>query len=631
MRGTKTGIIFLILAMICSTSVFAQIKTDRFFPAGTKGFFAVTDTNALLRQWSKTDLGSTFQKPAFEPFRTAFAQELEQAWISRFGMTFNDMIAVSAGEIGGGLIATPGKTPGMALILDIAGKDVEVNNFLTKLIRKTTATPKGESHREKVQTPSGVLDVTVLTLPPDQQSSETRTVYYAQFDHYLLAADQKYLIEQISGENASPLAGNPVYQATMKRCIADYPQPTEPLVRFFIIPLEFGEAIHALRTLRQKGDSRKSACSILAKQGFDGIRGVGGVADLASENFEAIFRIKAYIPEEPTLSLKMLTFLDAADIPVPNWIGENTNRSNLANIDTLALFNNIGPLFDDFLETPGVWEETLQSLEKDEKGPKVNLKTDLVAHLGPQVSIMRTFRDSDEKVIAGIAIKTGQAPAVSQALHRMFDTDPDFLVVPYDGDALWLYAPKKIESSKNRESGSRPSGSKRQRPSAVGRAKPTEAQSADARCVFQVSDDTLFVSNDRATLEEALELRKNGQIVPFDQTAEYQSVLRVLQKFSAGNGYFAKVISDNKDGFQANYELVKENRLNQGKTLLTRILRSILTGPDNKPRTDFTIDGSTLPPFSEMDGHVGPSGFYGQNEADGWFFKGVGLRADQVK
>ena len=76
---------------------------------------------------------------------------------------------------------------------------------------------------------------------------------------------------------------------------------------------------------------------------------------------------------------------------------------------------------------------------------------------------------------------------------------------------------------------------------------------------------------------------------------------------------------------------MKENRLNQGKTLLTRILRSILTGPDNKPRTDFTIDGSTLPPFSEIDGHVGPSGFYGQNEADGWFFKGVGLRADQVK
>ncbi|MBO7680186.1 MAG: hypothetical protein J6S75_11010, partial [Thermoguttaceae bacterium] len=181
---------------------------------------------------------------------------------------------------------------------------------------------------------------------------------------------------------------------------------------------------------------------ILANQGFSGIQGVGGIFDFGTEQYEGIFRMKAYIPEQPTLALKMLRFLDSKEIPVPDWVGQESSRCSFLNMDILSLFNNMGPLFDDFVGTAGVWEDTLQSLEKDEKGPKVNLKTELIAHLGPQISVMRTFQDFNEKVFIGVQIRDGQSKEVSSALHRMFDNDPDFTSVPYGGDVIWSHTPR---------------------------------------------------------------------------------------------------------------------------------------------------------------------------------------------
>lgn len=615
MKRQKTGIFFLILAFLFSGTVFGQIKTDRFFPDSTKGYFSIANAPALLEQWNKTELGSLINSEPFAEFRAEFSEQLEKSWMGRFGMSFQDTIAIASGEIGGGLVAVSGKTPGFALIIDVTGRDAEVKEFLSKLIRKATDTLNGESRQTK--TADGSLNVTVLTLPPDDKYPIARTIYYTQFGNYLLTTDQADLLEVIAGQRSKPLDSLPAYQATISRCTADYERPAEPQIRFFISPLEFGEAIHSLRMLTQEEQRKTTIYSVLAKQGFNGIQGIGGTTDLISENFEAVSRIKVYVPQPPTLSLKMLAFQDTANLTGADWIDQSVNRCGVFNIDLLTLFNNIGPLFNDFLETPGVWEETLQSLEKDERGPKVNLKTQLIAHLGSRISMLRTFRQENEKFVAGVDIKSGQAAEVASVMHRMFDTDPDFQKVNYENDVIWLYAPQQRDARTSERS----SSSRRPRNAASGKS---QAPASAPRGMFFVADDTLFISNDIDTLKETVEARRAGSITPIEQSADYQTVMKLIQNFSGGK-YFFHTFADNQEGMRVNYELMRAGKFAEGKTLMARSVRALLAGPQQNTESGFHVDGSKLPPFSTMENQIGPSGYFGCTEADGWFFKGFFL------
>ena len=629
MRRIKMKLFFLFLLLFWGGMIRAEIKTDQFFPESTKGFFAVSNVQVLSDQWKKTEMGEVLLAPEFDAFRTSFRENLEKAWIGRFGMSVEDTLVIASGEIGGGLIADPGKTPGRALVLDVTGKDAEVKDFLTKLIRKATETQNGEGRGEKIQAAGRTIDLTVLTLPPDEKYPLARTIYYTQVGNYLIAAEQKYLIELLTSQSGTPLSSVPGYQATMRRCLADYPNKgSEPLVRFFVLPLEFGEAIRSLRNLTEEESRRVSPYSILAKQGFGGIKGIGGTIDLATDDFEFLLRMKAYIPEPPTFALKMLSFIDCAEIPAPNWVDAGVNRATALNLDMLALFNNLGPLFDDFLETPGVWEETLQSLEKDEKGPKVNLKTELFAHLGTQVSTFRTFRGTEEKFVAGVSIKEGKAAGIAAVLHRMFDTDPDFQKVPYENDVIWLYAPQKKEASRS----GRPSSSRRTRASS---ASAANASATDLNKLvsnaFYVADDTLFVSNDKEALQETLALRKEGKLKPIAESPEYRLISGLIRDFSGSGGHFFQMFSGNKDGLRVNYELLKSGKLTEGKTFTARLVRLLLNNPDAASKTSFKIDGSTLPPFSDIENRIGPSGACGRSEPDGWFFKGFSVRSSRVQ
>ena len=74
----------------------------------------------------------------------------------------------------------------------------------------------------------------------------------------------------------------------------------------------------------------------------------------------------------------------------PQWIGRNSTRYTLLNLNA-STFNNIGPLFDEFIETEGAWNDVIDSLEKDKLGPQVNLRSELIANFGRQISSTNAF------------------------------------------------------------------------------------------------------------------------------------------------------------------------------------------------------------------------------------------------
>lgn len=633
MRTIEKRILMFLLAffVICGT-VRAQISTETIFPETTQAYVAVTNTKQMQKQWNQTIYGEMLSRPDFDAFRKALQEYTNKNWTSRFGMKLSDVINLASGEVGIGLIASPGQQPGYVMIMDCAGNEEAVNEFLASVVRDTTATRNGEAGRERFVINNQPVDATVLTLPADSKNTKIRKVFYVQFPNMLIISDQRSLVEvilqRLAGQTQTCLGTVEAYQKTIQRSLSDRQSKDQALIKFFVRPLEAGEATRALQNLSEEERAKQSTFSILAKQGFNGIKGIGGVCDLAQEGQEVVWRAMAYVPEPPELALKMLAFENKKEFVQPKWITTRINGSALIYVRTNDLFANFGTLFDEFLETEGAWNKILVELETDENGPKINVEKDLIAWLENNLSTANIYKkpmnDDAARFVLSIPIKQGGTEQVRQVLHKMFDTDPEFQKEKFANDIIWIYTPKqKLDKNQARSGSARVPGRSPRRPrsdeSDKGNAAPGTAKGA-----FGIAYDCLFISSDADILKQTITESDNAAAVPLMNTAEAQSIMAQIVKDTEMTGRFLQKINLNVDGAEENYNLYRQGKLPQSKTFIGRFLKSLSGDNEQDPAKKF--DGSTLPPFDTIRNDIAPSGSWGRVESNGWFFKGFTAR-----
>lgn len=606
--------IALILLFACT--VFAQTKTDEFFPDSTKGYVAISNVNELRAHWRQTALGQVLLSDSFMEFRKSLLSGVEKAWTGRVGMSISDTIDLASGEAAFGFIANPGQTPGFVVAIDVTDKKKEVDDFLSRLIRQAFEKKTGTSKKETIKIKDRSVPVTVMIFPPDNNYPAQRTAYYVLTDRYLIASDQKELIQQmLSGPK--PLASLEAYSMAMQRCSADFASSSEPQMRFFVQPLELGKAITLLaqsgpQSRTPQNLSGDTPFDILANHGLDAIEGVGGTIDFATDNMEFVTRTKVYAPEG-LRGTNMLTFIDDLKLVAPEWVESDVGSTTVANIDLLNLFNRIGPLFDDFLKTKNLWEDTLKGLEEDEGGPRVNLKTQLVGNLGSQITTFRRVQDGKEAFVGGVQVRPGKDAVIADVFHRMFDTDVDFQQIPYGSGTIWYYAPQPKRQARSRRSPS---------------AQQPASQPVFIRNAFYVGDGNIFFSTDIDALKEVIENKRSGSVNPLSEDATYQTVSSYIQKFS-GSGHSFQFYAANHAAMKANYNMLRSGKLLEGNTLVSQILRRVY--PDQNAEIPVLENASKLPPFESFESQMGATGAFGKNEPDGFFIKGFGLPADMLR
>ena len=96
--------------------------------------------------------------------------------------------------------------------------------------------------------------------------------------------------------------------------------------------------------------------------------------------------------------------------------------------DILNGFDNFGPLFDELFGQgeAGVWQEVLDGLKDDPKGPQIDLREELIKHLGQRVSMLTDYQlpitTTSERLLFAIEVKN--AKAVAAAIEKLFKNDP---------------------------------------------------------------------------------------------------------------------------------------------------------------------------------------------------------------
>jgi hypothetical protein len=468
----------------------------------------------------------------------------------------------------------------------------------------------------------------------------------------LIASDRLHLLQLIADRivgqsTAKALTEVESYQVVMKRCIGDMPAGAQPIIRWYIEPLDYGESVRTVLQHRspaaQNRPSRTSIFSILKEQGFDAIRGVGGVVSVKTEAQEAVYRTFVNTKKPYRLAMQMLNFPDNANFAPPSWMPSDLARCTMFYVDPLAVFDNIGVLFDAIVmpgET-GVWRDILDGLKNDPHGPKIDVREELVVHLGNRILGMSRYEKpitiKSESMVVAVELKAGQERAMFAGIEKLFGTDPEMQAVEYRTYKIWhrkpldVIAPFEIDAPplflNSRQPGN---GGIVQ----VAAQVPANNQQQNIPPMFPeggvvVAKGCLFVSTNIEYLKVILDRLDTPAESSIGNAAEYRKVNQIFSGMGlTDKPHFFQFFARTHETLRPTYEMIRLDQMAHSQALLGKLLNEFLSPEEENGIRRQIIDGSALPEFDKIQHYFGTVGIYGASEENGYFIKGFALERE---
>ncbi len=234
------------------------------------------------------------------------------------------------------------------------------------------------------------------------------------------------------------LADHKPFQMVRRRCLSDY--RGVPQMRWYMHPLGYAEAARAATPeyRRRKG---KTILEVMQHQGVEAVQGIGGLIDFSSEGYELIHRTAIYAPPPYKKAMKMAVLPNKADFTPQPWVPRDIGTYTTMYFNIINAFDNFGSLFDELFGQgeQGTWEDTKESLKKDPNGPQVDLREDLIRHLGQRVSMLTDYEEpittTSERLL--FAIEAKNPKAVAAAIRKLLKDDPTFRRRIHNGLEIW--------------------------------------------------------------------------------------------------------------------------------------------------------------------------------------------------
>jgi len=637
-------------ALFYTATLVASPPADQIFPDATKGFFSIRNLNDFGKQWKQTQFGQLLDDPLMENFKHEVQKQLTERMESTFGLTLDGIASLPSGEVAFGMLALPSQVPGYVLTMDVTGKRNETDTYLANLtqklvaagVKKSTETYKGQEITILVfpppEAPPAALGNTKIELPPPIE----RKAYYMFYQDVLIASDQLHLLQliadRIANQSGKSLADVEGYQVTMKRCIDDMPAGVLPAIRWYIEPLDYGESIRILLRgpAAQNRKDKPSIFTILKQQGFDSLQGIGGVVSIKSETQESVYRTFIYAKKPYKLAMRMFNFPDSTNFAPPVWMPSDLARCTMLYLDPLSIFDNFGVLFDALIMPgeEGLWESILSDLEKDPFGPKINLREELVAHLGSRVLGMSRYEKpitvKSESIVIAVELKTGHESGMLAGMEKLFGTDPEMQFTPYNSYKIWHRKPvedivKPTVDDFEDIFGFSGTSTVPVKSSAV-EEDYVERPPAFPDGGIVVAKNCLFVGTNRDYLKAILD-RLDSPVESSKSTIgnelEYKEVDRIFGSMGlTDRAHFMQFFARTHETLRPTYELVRKNQMAQSEAVLSKVLNEVFASDSESGVRRQLFDGTTLPAFDKVEHYFGKVGIFGVSEENGYFIKG---------
>lgn len=641
--ATKNWSALPLLAVALLAAATAQAAPDaaHVFPANSVGFFAAEDTPDLLDRWSRTLVGRLASDPTMRPFVEQVEGRLRQelgAMEDRIGLTPEDLRDAAAGEAAVAVVKPSGKGERgrLAAVVDASGREAAAKDLLGKLDARLT---------ERGAAKSAAEGLTVYTLPADrakQLPERTVAVFHdagrvgAAEDTQIAAAMRQRVLGDAAGQTLADVEAFEQTQSRARRAA----KGAATSIAWFVSPFEF-EA--ASRPTPKPNDlpTKKETLAILAEQGFDAVTGIGGVVSVAATpERDFVHHTYFYAPPKPGAEskhaaekyergMRMLELpnnaaqLTADNPPVETWAPRQLATYKTLHLDIENAFEHLGSLFDAFAGYEGAFKNILTGLEKDPYGPKINVATEVIPHLGKRAVVMTdyTLPITTECERYLVVVDVTDEEALRDPLDRWLESDgaerKELEGVPY-----WEMVPEEEAFAQDDYDPLDPLAPIGQPATSQRGEREERVLRRAAVCVHK---GRLVIGSDAEFLRQALFGVSSGESL--SGSADIRALVAALSEVAPGDRC-AWTVSRNDEAFRPTYELVRQGKMPESETFLGRLLNRLLTSDEEREVDAIRrqrIQGQKLPSFELARRYFGPSARSVRSESDGWLVSGVVL------
>lgn len=616
--GARSAVVSIMLVagavmFAADTRALAVPPSETLLPVTTTGYVSIPNVESLLDAWRQTQIGRLLDDSMMQPFADDLRRQLKEKWTrshARLGLSIEDLEKLAGGELALAVIRPTGdERAALALLADVTGKEEQAEAILAKL----AANLEKQGAKRSAATHHGIK-FTVYESPPGRGQPQPLHAAYFIHDGLFVASDQVPVAADVAGRlsklKKDTLASLPAYQSVMERCQKGQPR-IEPQLRWFIDPLGLAESFRSWQELRRKGAT--DYLKIAKNQGFGAIRGVGGLANLAGDQYDMLHRTYVYAPPPYELAMRMMVFPNGGDYTPEPWVSRNLSSYMSFQCDIVNAFDHFDTLFDEAFGEEGVWQDTLDGILND---TQIDIRRDLIVHLGQRLIVITDYETPITPISQRrlVAIEAKNSKALAQAIERSMRDDERAKLRKVGQYDVWEILPEEQEiPDLDIQDGDVVATDDDEEMTAEG------PQVDLTRSAVTVAHGYLLVSSHVALLEKVLE-----NVGPGDQLAGDGDFQRVLSEFKqlGAKETCAQGYARSDQQYRVTYELFRQGKMPEADTFLGHFLNFLLgeekEGETRKPR----LDGSKLPEYKRVQHFFGPAGSFAASEPDGWYLVG---------
>ena len=628
--AVRHAIAMAVCLSLSSSAAQAAQSSDTILPSTTKGFLSITNVDELKAAWNRTDLGQLMNDPVMKPFAEDLGRQLQRKWTQthrKLGIVWEDMEGVPGGEVGTAVIQPAADQAAFAIVVDVTGHDVQAKQLLEKVHKNMTA----DGAKRSAQQAYGV-DLIVYDIPKRGDLPARQAAFFLKND-VLAAADSLKELEgmarRLDKAPKDSLATVEAYIQTMKH-VREASEGRAPHARFFIEPFGYTEALRVANDDGRPKRKGQDMLKILKNQGFTCVQGLGGYVNFMADRYQLLHRTFIYAPavagaaDKYELAARMLKFPNGTEFKPFSWIPREVATYASFNLDLKNAFESSKTFVDEVVGDP-VFEDVLTSIEEDPNGPQINIRRDLVAHLGQRAVMISDYQlpitPKSERIL--VAIEINDPKAVATTIAKTMKTDPDARRREYNGYEIWEIIDEESEL---------PMVTIENHPAFASNAndeneedEEEEEKKALPNMVITVAHDRLIVASHLDFLVKALNTVSEREAL--SNSVDFAIVHDELQKLVPGE-HSAQTFSRTDEEYRAVYELIRQGRMPEAETMLGKILNNILGDGKEGSVREQKIDGSKLPDFETVRRSFGPGGMSVVSEEEGWSLTGFTMSKD---
>ena len=616
------------------------VSSENLLPGTTRAWISVPDSEMLFDQIKITSLGKLAEKESMKPFVDQIGSQIKKYLDDqnmRLGITIDDLKEVQAAEICvAGVLPKKAGTEdklvrgshGLIILADVSANEENAAKLLKKIESEM------ESHGATRELSDDVLGAKVSKWKlPIKENQYQRYSYHTLESGWLIASDNDLIFRDVirrlktpdTSDKADSLANNEAFKRIAKETSID---GVVPHLRWYVDPFGYIELAQAIADEELEFKQRRNDhAAILRKEGFDALRGIGGILALNQAEQDLVHRsfVFATPPNSENLqgqrAISMLDFRNKWNydlVPEP-FVTESTASYLTFTWDMQKAYQNVGPILDAFLGE--------KSFEKMEESFRTQMNVDLtklIGFLGNRISVIsdskRPIDERSERVAIVVPIND-QADTVYAWVKKLVGGDGDVLV---DAEREYIRIPAEDGLSPEFYDDPIFNDPEDKEKSDDAADDDTSFKLFEKRFVL-VERGFLIIANDWDFIKELMD----NKLANLAEQDDFKLVNQMLEKLADPKRVSAREFGRIDRMVEANYEMMRQGKMASSQTSLARILNQMFkTKEEPSAVRQQKIDGTKLPEnyAEEVAPYLGPSGWISESLEDGWLFSGCILK-----